>query len=185
MANRICPFPECGKPHHAHGYCAGHARQFKLGQELRPLRRSALTQTQRFWEKVQKTETCWTWTGARNHLGYGQIWVSDEKRVVMAHIFSVWMSGRLIPDGWDVDHLCRNPPCVNPDHLEPVPHAENMRRAPWTAVQFQASKTHCPQGHPYSPENTKMKRNSSGTLSRLCKECRLENQRRRRARKRA
>lgn len=141
------------------------------------------TLADRFWAKVDKTADCWIWTGASSNGGYGQIFY--EGRVTQAYRVSVVLSGRQIPDGYDVDHLCRNPPCVNPDHLEPVTHTVNMDRALSSAIQFQAAKTHCPQGHEYTPANTKLRRNRAGTMSRLCKECCADNQRRRRARKKA
>src|SRR5699024_2940082 len=61
-----------------------------------------------------------------------------------------------VPDGLELDHLCMNPGCINVAHLEPVTHQENMRRAGAAGLlgTGHSRKTHCPQGHPYSPENT-------------------------------
>lgn len=175
MSDRTCAFPGCANSLHAKGLCASHNQQLARGASLRPLdprkRNLGKPLAERFFMKVEKTETCWLWTGSKNHLGYGQIWLSDEKRVAMAHRVSVRLHGREIPPGYEVDHLCRNPSCVNPEHLEPVTHEVNMDRAPASAIQFQAAKTHCPQGHEYIPENTYLKRNASGTLSRECRTC--------------
>jgi hypothetical protein len=143
------------------------------------------TLAERFFEKVNKTDTCWIWTGASNHLGYGQIWVTDERRVAMAHRVSVTLHGGSIPKGYDVDHLCRVRACVNPDHLEPVPHSVNMERAPWSAPDFQAAKTHCKRNHEFTKANTLTKTNSSGGISRQCRTCTRESQARYRARRRA
>ncbi len=84
------------------------------------------TEAERFWAKVEKTDGCWLWTGAENGRGYGTFW--SEGMVVRAHR---WAYGHLagpIPDGLDLDHLCRVKSCVNPDHLEPVTHRVNVRR---------------------------------------------------------
>lgn len=108
----------------------------------------------RFWTKVSKTDTCWEWLAHCNSEGYAKIrW---EGKWVGAHRVSLVLAGVAIPPGYDVDHLCRNRGCVNPDHLEPVTHQENVRRGITGLVtaQRQMSKTHCPQGHPYDEVNT-------------------------------
>lgn len=83
---------------------------------------------ERFWEKVQKTDDCWLWTASVKPAGYGQFTVEDQKPPVYAHRFSYEQLVGPIPDGLTLDHLCANRRCVNPDHLEPVPMAENTRR---------------------------------------------------------
>ena len=69
---------------------------------------------------------CWNWQGSKTKLGYGRI--SLNGKPVMAHRFFYEMHKGKIPEGYTLDHLCRNSSCVNPDHLEPVLHAENCRR---------------------------------------------------------
>lgn len=77
----------------------------------------------RFWSKVNKTETCWEWTAASLPLGYGVIRV--DKSNVRAHRLSYEMHVGPIPEGMQVDHICHNPPCVNPEHLRLATNKQN------------------------------------------------------------
>jgi hypothetical protein len=115
---------------------------------------------------------CIIWTGYTTHEGYGCI--SITKRKVLAHRFAYELLRGEIPTGMDIDHLCSTKNCVNPAHMEPVTRRENFRRA-----NTNEDKTHCPQGHPYSPENTILKKGRYG-FRRHCKECaRIEETKRR------
>jgi len=82
----------------------------------------------RFWDKVQAEPNtgCWLWDANTTRGGYGHFKVSG--RMVYAHRLAYEKLVGPIPDGLSLDHLCRVPGCVNPDHLEPVTHAENVRR---------------------------------------------------------
>jgi hypothetical protein len=118
-----------------------------------------------FWAKVQKTEGCWLWTAARNNGGYGCFADSLGTRWG-AHRWAYEHSVGPIPEGLELDHLCRTPACVRPDHLEPVSHSENVRRST-SPMAAEAQRTHCPQGHPYDTANTYVFRGM-----RYCKVCR-------------
>ena len=84
----------------------------------------------RFWFKVNKTDTCWEWTSAIDTYGYGIFQRSHPKRQsVKAHRVSYELSVGPIPNGLTLDHLCYNTKCVNPKHLEPVTKSENSIRA--------------------------------------------------------
>ena len=117
-----------------------------------------------FWAKVKKTETCWIWTGAQS-LGYGQ--TSIKHKVIWAHRFSYELHKGPIPDGLQIDHLCKNKLCVNPDHLEAVSQKENLRRGDGIAAR-NSKKTHCPQGHEFTPENTYHRKDKDGKFCRKC-----------------
>lgn len=123
------------------------------------------TLEERFWPKVDTSagpDGCWPWLAHRNRLGYGVM--TDGYRNVMAHRVSWELAhGMPVPHGLVLDHLCRMPCCVNPAHLDAVTQRENLCRSPLT----NAGKTHCPKGHPYTPENTYTYRGR-----RLCRTCR-------------
>jgi hypothetical protein len=84
------------------------------------------TEEERFWPKVEKTDTCWLWRGSHTNLGYGQF--RSNGRNVLAHRWSYAKAKGEIPAGLNLDHLCRTPACVNPDHLEAVTQMVNLRR---------------------------------------------------------
>lgn len=95
--------------------------------------------------------SCWHYCGVITEDGYG--YFHANKIHTYAHRFSYEHYVGPIPAGMTLDHLCRVRHCVNPDHLEPVTHRENiLRGVGWSAVN--ARKTHCPQGHRYSAWNT-------------------------------
>jgi hypothetical protein len=126
----------------------------------------------KFWSKVQESapDKCWEWNGTKDRLGYGHFYCTDKRRMVLAHRYAYEQRIGSIPLGMDLDHLCRNRGCVNPLHLEPVTHQENMRRgAP-------ATKTHCNRGHEFTPENTVYNDHPKGR-HRVCLSCRRENAR--------
>lgn len=131
----------------------------------------ALRDRDRFWSKVQKTDTCWIWTGAALR-GYGQfhLGTAATRRTLYAYRVAYELKVGPIAEGLELDHLCRNRACVNPDHLEPVTHTENMRRA------FEAMKT-CRRGHPRTEDNTRVVVQADGIQRRRCRECLRENDR--------
>lgn len=118
------------------------------------------TVERRFWAKVLRagSDECWLWVGARTVDGYGRLWLGAEQPPwsVVAHRFSWTLANGPVPEGLQLDHLCRTRACVNPTHLEPVTRGENIRRGvgPRRAGEYQLAKTHCLHGHPYDGRNT-------------------------------
>lgn len=101
------------------------------------------------WAKVDKTETCWLWTGSTRHGGYGAIRSgTTPRRWRPVHRVAYEQLVGPVPEGLVLDHLCRQRLCVRPDHLEPVTLRVNILRGTgWGARN--AAKTHCPSGHLY------------------------------------
>lgn len=126
---------------------------------------------QRFWSKVNigAPNECWEWQAYRMALGYGSLTIRQQ--VTLAHRFSYEVINGSIPEHLTLDHLCRNPPCVNPDHLEPVSHRTNVLRGTSPSA-INARKTHCVHGHEFTSENTYTSEGKSGQLERACRICR-------------
>jgi len=121
---------------------------------------------------------CRVWVGTRTSSGYGRAHIAGQ--AYSAHRLSYTLFCKQVPDGLQLDHLCRNRLCIRPDHLEPVVPRENyLRGVGFTSLN--ASKTHCPNGHAYDDVRVR----SWGTyksLFRSCRECAREANRRYRAR---
>ena len=151
-------FCECGcgektplatNTRHSRGQIKGEPIRFLNGHIHR------VGREERFWSNVEKTETCWLWTGYTDSDGYGRYGAPKAYRVAYE------LAKGAIPEGLEIDHLCRVRHCVNPDHLEAVTREENMRRA------F-AAKTHCKRGHEYTAENTYR---APRSRNRFCRQC--------------
>ena len=121
----------------------------------------------RFAEKVAlpNDDGCMLWLGALDMPGgYGRFRVGTKTD--MAHRVSYVLHVGPIPEGLPLDHLCRVRRCVAPDHLEAVSMQVNTLRGA-TITAANAAKTHCPAGHSYSPENTRITRDGR----RRCRTC--------------
>lgn len=120
---------------------------------------------ERFWAKVEKTSGCWEWVGAITDTGYGLFGIKDVR--YYAHRLSYEDSKGQIKSGLEIDHLCRNTKCVNPDHLEAVTPRENKLRGT-SPMALHARKIACPRGHAYNQENTYYR---PGRKGKFCKKC--------------
>jgi hypothetical protein len=119
-------------------------------------------------ERVEVTSTgCWEFTGATNGKGYGRIWTRRSGDKEYAHRVSYELTYGPIGTGLEIDHLCRNRRCVNPQHLEAVTRRVNQHRG-YSVSGMNARKTRCARGHEFTPENTYL----PSTGGRQCKTCR-------------
>jgi hypothetical protein len=123
----------------------------------------------RFWKKVivKSDDECWEWQGCRHPMGHGRFNKGNGEHIY-AHRFSYIERFGQIAEGLVIHHKCFNPPCVNPDHLEAITHGENLKAGPRGPAFELSRRTHCPQDHEYTPENTVRKKSSWG---RECREC--------------
>lgn len=114
--------------------------------------RRGLPLKERLRSKIRVNEEgCWVWTGTKNPDGYGKISIG-RGRVPVYRVMWILIRGP-IPEGLVLDHLCRNPACCNPDHLEPVTQKVNILRGESPSAR-NARKTVCKRGHPFDGQNT-------------------------------
>lgn len=149
----------------------------------------------RFWSKVDRRgdDECWPWMGAKNENGYGMLSMPSKKNprvysTARAHRLAYELtSGREIPRGREIDHTCHSlqsdctlgaacphRACCNPRHMEVTTKRRNLAR------RRSRERTHCPQGHPYSPENTRI----GGKGEKVCRTCHRDKENARNAAKR-
>ncbi|MFF5842171.1 HNH endonuclease signature motif containing protein [Streptomyces massasporeus] len=119
---------------------------------------------ERILRRTDRSGECWLWTGPLDRHGYAEIKISGRQRLAHRVAYETFIGP--IPDGLVIDHRCRVRHCQNPDHLEPVTNRENLLRGVGVAAQ-NATKTHCPQGHPYDEANTIIRPRGS----RRCRAC--------------
>lgn len=165
LSNRTCSIPGCDRKHMGRGWCIVHYGKWRKTGD--PNFQSP-DDVERFFQKVSIDEKsgCWNWTASLNVHGYGRFFLNG--RVYGAHVAAEILFEEGVPEGYEVDHLCRNRRCCNPAHLDIVTHHENVIRgiSPSADHYFQ---THCHLGHPFDDENTYY--NPDG-VSRQCRACR-------------
>jgi hypothetical protein len=176
MAKDICAVDGCERERYTHGLCRPHGRRLRLYGTTEA--RKVATPLDRFSAKYRVLPNgCWEWTASTTKKGYGHF--SLDGRLWLAHVMAYHLFVGPMPAGMVVDHLCHTNDatclggndcphrrCVNPSHLESVTARENsLRGRSFSATN--ATKTHCPQGHPYDEVNTYVKPNGN----RNCRKC--------------
>lgn len=156
---QICTVPACERPAVGGGHCLMHYKRVRNSGTS-----EGFTLERRFFDHVTHEDErgCWVWDKPHPESGYGQF---DGR----AHRWSYEFFCVDIPEGLDIDHLCRNRACVNPWHMDPVPAGVNVLRGVGPAA-INARKTHCVRGHEFTEANTY--RAPGNPNSRHCRACR-------------
>ena len=114
---------------------------------------------------IDANSGCWNWHGTIDKDGYGKIKIRSIRNASLyAHRVSYELYCEPIPDGLQIDHLCRNRRCANPEHLEPVTCKVNIERSD------RAQKKECKRGHPFTTKNTYFARQGKYVM-RSCRQC--------------
>ena len=121
------------------------------------------------WAKVEKTDTCWLWTGSLTSEGYGKMRADGREQYI--HRLSYELTNGPVPDGLVVDHLCRVRHCCNPEHLEAVTLKENTLRGEAPSIKTFLTDV-CAKGH--SMDDAAVTRRHGVEGGRRCRKCAAE-----------
>lgn len=169
-----CSVDGCERTVYALTWCTMHYVRWKRhGDPTTKLTKRGEAPEARFASSYEVAESgCWQWTGALRGSGYGGF--PDGRKTYRAHRWAYEHFVGPIPEGLELDHLCRNKLCVNPAHLEPVTRLVNIqRRVPFLNMP---KKTHCKHGHAFTEENTYISCRN-GKQHRSCRACLAARQR--------
>lgn len=155
-----CTVVGCHRRRHAFEMCSLHYKRWKRRGTTHDI-----TPEERFFSHVREEGDCWVWTATRLPAGYGNFAVN--RIPVGAHRWAYEFLIAAIPDGLDLDHTCRNPPCVNPWHLEPVTDFVNVVVRGTGITARNARKTHCLRNHEFTAANTYVTKKGQ----RYCRAC--------------
>lgn len=170
MTDRTCTAPGCESPSRARSLCNAHYKRLRRTGTV-----TASSAEDRFFSRVTEDENgCWIFSKA-NSKGYAAFY--ENGAPIEGHLWAWRLFIGDVPDGLTLDHLCRVRVCVNPWHLDPVPHRVNILRGIGPAA-INARRTQCVNGHPFTSENTYLTPDGR----RQCRVCiRLRDRQRRRS----
>lgn len=173
-----CAIEGCSKPACKRGWCEGHYWRWRNHGTPGETLLKSRTPDDRRYDKPHGESGCWIWNGRVNDKGYAALRVAGK--FWAAHRWYYTQAKGPIPEGLEIDHLCRNPSCVNPEHLEPVTQLENLARSrnpASIALRFDT----CIHGHPLTEDN--VYRQPKWPNKRRCRTCIRAARSRARARK--
>lgn len=147
-----CAFEGCQQPPTKRVWCSSHYRWLMRRGLIERLTNAPSNRLAA--GLVQRSTGCIEWTGSRTGDGYGQIFANG--RTVKTHRLAWELVNGPIPDGLIVCHTCDNPPCCNVNHLFLGTHRDNAQDKERKRRGPNSRKTHCPAGHAYTPENTRV-----------------------------
>lgn len=181
-AKQPCTIDDCNRVQAARGWCSKHYSRWQNTGSPTALRGhpvAARPIRERLRERIDTTAAggCWLWTGTLTDKGYGTVSYNAQTQYV--HRLMYELERGTIPDGHEIDHLCRNRACCNPAHLEPVTGAENVRRGISPSTLFNRTGR-CQRGHILAAVGVYV----SPKGHRMCRGC-IALRQARRARKRA
>ena len=175
--SELCAIRDCEGSVHARHFCQRHYTRWIRhghpvdGQAAR-MRATCPEDALKTYRRITESG-CWEWTGYIERHGYGRWCGKVQGRMQRIYVHRLaWETLRgPIPEGLQIDHLCRNRLCFNPEHLEPVTQSVNVRRS----LEFRDGVAHCRNGHEKTPDNTFV----SSDGSRRCRQCARDSDKRR------
>lgn len=122
MGKPTCTVDGCDRRHYGRGYCRKHWQRWRTyGTHTLPAPPSL---AEKMKARTKRGPSCWLWVGAKSVYGYGQ--VTHDGKNMGAHRVAYELAKGGIPEGMRIDHICRTPPCVNPEHLRVVNIKQNV-----------------------------------------------------------
>lgn len=184
MGQSTCAIDRCPQNTKARGWCGKHYhRWLRHGDPQAGRAYDNMPFAEKLEVYTERSGDCILWTGGLNNKGYGV--TGNLGRSAYVHRLSYEHFVGPIPEGMEIDHLCRVPRCLNPDHLEAVTHSTNVARglSPIQLRERHSSRTECSEGHPYDEANTYHPPATPDV--RVCRECKRQRWREWDARRRA